>query len=166
MKPLFTVILTLSLLIMNTPAHAGDEGAKGASSTAYEHASDQSVFNRAGDWFATIGKSPEEKEAILEQRRQERAARRAEKEMRKTEKADEKEMRKTEKADEKEMRQEEKAAEKEMRKTEKAEEKEMKRTEKEVEKEREEMGEVLRKGRGNSERMKKEKVRTKMKDRY
>ena len=54
---------------------------------AMERASDESVFDRTGDWFATIGKSPEEREAIVAKRREERRirkeAKRAEKEARK-----------------------------------------------------------------------------------
>jgi len=66
---------------------------KGASPAAYEHASDQAIFNRVGDWFATIGKSPEEKEAILAERRAKRAAEKAEKEAEKAKKQTEKETR-------------------------------------------------------------------------
>jgi len=53
---------------------------KGASQEAYEHADDNAVFNRVGDWFATVGKSKEEKEKILAERKAERATKRAEKE--------------------------------------------------------------------------------------
>jgi hypothetical protein len=55
------------------------KGQKGASDKAYEHASEQSVFNRVGDWFATIGKSKEEKQQIIQQRKAEREAKKAEK---------------------------------------------------------------------------------------
>lgn len=74
-------------LLLSHPVHAGDEGSRGASSRAYERASDRSIFNRIGDWFATTGKSEEEKQVILQQRQERRAAARAEKEMRKKEKA-------------------------------------------------------------------------------
>jgi len=49
----------------------------GADETAFEHASENSIFNRTTDWFATIGKSPEEKEKIKTEREALRAARRA-----------------------------------------------------------------------------------------
>lgn len=70
-------------LISGIPAFAAE---KGASEKAYEHASDQSIFNRVGDWFATIGKSPEEKEKILAERKAKRAAKRAEIEAKKAQK--------------------------------------------------------------------------------
>ena len=57
----------------------GHKGQKGASEKAYEHASDQSVFNRIGDWFATLGYNKEEKQQILEQRRNERRKKRLKK---------------------------------------------------------------------------------------
>lgn len=63
---------------------------KGASETAQEHASDEAIFNRTGDWFATIGKSKEEKKKILAERKmkrmEEKAARKAEKAMGKADK--------------------------------------------------------------------------------
>lgn len=55
------------------------KGQKGASERAQERASEQSVFNRVGDWFATIGKSKEEKQQIIQQRKAEREAKKAEK---------------------------------------------------------------------------------------
>jgi hypothetical protein len=82
-KILVPVVFVLVLGIV--PAYAGDAGTKGASSKAYEHASDQSIFNRVGDWFSTVGKSDEEKEVILQKRREMRAARRAEREAHKIE---------------------------------------------------------------------------------
>jgi len=68
------------------PAFCGDEGTKGASSKAYEHASENSIFNRVSDWFATVGKSDEEKAKILAERRAKRAAKQTEKEAKKAEK--------------------------------------------------------------------------------
>ena len=56
---------------------AGEMKKKGASESAYEHASENSVFNRVGDWFSTIGKSKEEKEKILMERKRERSRKRA-----------------------------------------------------------------------------------------
>ncbi len=75
------IAIGVVLLLMGTnAAFAARGGEKGASKEAYEHASEQSIFHRIGDWFATIGKSKEEKVRILEERRAERAIRRAEKE--------------------------------------------------------------------------------------
>ena len=54
---------------------AADGGQSGASASAYQHASDEAVFNRIGDWFATLGKSGFEKDSILVQRRTARVAR-------------------------------------------------------------------------------------------
>src|SRR3989338_9007778 len=56
---------------------AADGGQSGASASAYQHASDEAVFNRIGDWFATLGKSGFEKDSILVQRRTARVAGRA-----------------------------------------------------------------------------------------
>lgn len=77
-----TIGLMLVALLVLSPAvsFAAKDGVKGASAQAYENASDNSVFNRVGDWFATIGKSDEEKAKIKAQRKAERAAKRVEKE--------------------------------------------------------------------------------------
>jgi len=73
------IAIGVVLLLMGTnAAFAARGGEKGASKEAYEHASEQSIFHRFGDWFATIGKSKEEKVRILEERRAERARRRTE----------------------------------------------------------------------------------------
>jgi len=71
------------------PALAQEEAVqktKGASQQAYEHADDNAIFNRTADWFATIGKSAEEKEKILAERKADRAVKRAEKEAKKAQK--------------------------------------------------------------------------------
>lgn len=47
-----------------------------ASSTAFDRASDDSIFNRVSDWFATIGKPEDEKDMIIAERRADRAAKR------------------------------------------------------------------------------------------
>ena len=72
-------VLVISVLIAGQGAAIA--GNKGASRSAYEHASDQSIFNRIGDWFATVGKSDEEKQKILTERKAARAAKMAEKKM-------------------------------------------------------------------------------------
>jgi len=59
---------------------------KGASQKARERASEQSIFNRVSDWFATVGKSEEEKEKILEERQLEREKKHLEKEAKKAKK--------------------------------------------------------------------------------
>jgi hypothetical protein len=69
-------MLLAGLISSSAPVLAADGGQSGASASAYQHASDQAVFNRIGDWFATLGKSGSEKDSILIQRRTSRAARR------------------------------------------------------------------------------------------
>ncbi len=60
---------------------AQEEKGKGASPKAYEHANENSIFNRVGDWFATVGKSDKEKERIKAERKTQRALKRSEKKM-------------------------------------------------------------------------------------
>ena len=79
MKRLIGIVITLALILSVCPAFAAKGGEKGASAQAIEHASDQAIFNRVSDWFATIGKSKEEKAKILQERKAKRAAQRAEK---------------------------------------------------------------------------------------
>ncbi|MFC1480124.1 hypothetical protein ACFL5Y_01605 [Candidatus Omnitrophota bacterium] len=86
MKKLIALILVLTFAI-GTPLFAVEKGTKGASAKAYEHASDQSIFNRVDDWFATRGKSPEEAKKILAEKKAKRAAKKAEKEAKKQAKA-------------------------------------------------------------------------------
>lgn len=79
MKKLLTVLMVLCLVAsIAAPGYAA-VGRKGASDMAMEKASDESVFNRVGDWWATKGKSPAEKQAILTKRKAQRAAKRAQK---------------------------------------------------------------------------------------
>ena len=82
MRKLFIFALAAMLVFSATITFAAKDQ-KGASAQAREHASDNAIFNRVGDWFATIGKSEEEKQKILTQRKAERAAKRAEKEAKK-----------------------------------------------------------------------------------
>ena len=77
-RVLLVILLMMALSFSTSAVLAGGE--KGASASAYEHASDESVFNRVGDWFATIGKTEEEAAAIRAERAATRAAKRAEKE--------------------------------------------------------------------------------------
>ncbi len=62
---------------------AGSPDQNGANRQAYKHASEHSIFNRTGDWFATIGKSEKERKEILQERKANRALIQAEKEMNK-----------------------------------------------------------------------------------
>lgn len=83
MRKVTAGVLVALFLVVGMPVFTAE---KGASAKAYEHASEESIFNRIGDWFATVGKSPEEKEKILMERKAERAAKRAEKEAKKAQK--------------------------------------------------------------------------------
>lgn len=95
MKRLIVIGIVLSFFVITNFAWAEKKTEKGASEQAYEHASDNAIFNRVSDWFATIGKPKEEKEKILAERKAKRAAKRAEKRV-------EKEVEKAEKKSEKE----------------------------------------------------------------
>jgi len=87
MKKLVLVAMALCFLVTGVPAFAQTpQRPKGASAQALEKASDEAVFNRVSDWFATIGKSDEEKQKILAERKTERAAKRAQKEAEKAKK--------------------------------------------------------------------------------
>ena len=94
MKKIVALMVILALALTAMPAFAAKGGTRGASQKAYENASDKAVFNRVGDWFATRGKSPEEKEAIIAERDAKRAAKKAEKERKKIAKQAEREVKK------------------------------------------------------------------------
>jgi len=79
------------------PAYAAPEGRKGASDQALENADENAVFHRIPDWFATVGKSDEEKEQILAERKAERARKRLEKQAEKQKKEAEKQKKNAEK---------------------------------------------------------------------
>jgi len=89
MRKLVVVLLTLAFVLGTVEGFAQKQ--KGASQKAQEKASEQAIFHRVGDWFATVGKSKEEKEKILQERRAEREAKRAAKEAEKKAKEAEKE---------------------------------------------------------------------------
>ena len=73
-------VFALTLVPMDSFCeHKEGRGQKGASERAQERASEQSVFNRVGDWFATVGKPEEEKQQIIQQRIAEREAKKAKK---------------------------------------------------------------------------------------
>ena len=65
MKKILIITLAVALLISNMPVFAA-QGRKGASDKALERASDEAIFHRIGDWFATRGKSEEEKQKASE----------------------------------------------------------------------------------------------------
>ncbi len=85
MKKSLVIMLVLALAVTTVPAFAA-QGTKGASARAMERASDESVFHRVGDWFATVGKPDNEKQAIIAERKAKRAAAKAEKEAKKAQK--------------------------------------------------------------------------------
>ncbi|MCF7870388.1 MAG: hypothetical protein K9M01_04655, partial [Candidatus Omnitrophica bacterium] len=114
MKKLILVLTALVFLAISTPVFSAEGGKKGASSKAQEQASQRSIFNRVGDWFATVGKSKEEKKKILNERKQKKTQ---EKTAKKTEKMQKKAEVEAEQA-------REKAAEKAKEKAKKMEEKE------------------------------------------
>lgn len=101
MRKLVVVLLALAFLVTTVDCFAQR---KGASERAQERASQEAVFHRVGDWFATVGKSKEEKEKILQERRAEREAKRAAKEAEKAAKKAEKEAKKAAKKGEKGVR--------------------------------------------------------------
>ncbi|MBU3933676.1 MAG: hypothetical protein KKH11_03300 [Candidatus Omnitrophica bacterium] len=90
MRKLAIIAAVLLLALVSKPVFCAEGGKKGASAGAYEHASEQAVFHRISDWFATTGKSPEEKAKILQERKAKRAVKRAQKEIRKSQKKMEK----------------------------------------------------------------------------
>lgn len=79
MKKILFLILAFSLVTV-LPSFAAREGRPGPDARAYEKASEDSMLNRMGDWFATRGMTEEEREEMLAERRAERAAARAERE--------------------------------------------------------------------------------------
>jgi CRISPR/Cas system CMR-associated protein Cmr5 small subunit len=79
MKKIVIMFLVLAVAFAATPAFSQDRAGRGASATAMEKASDQAIFHRVSDWFATRGKTPEEARDIRVQRQAERTAVRAQK---------------------------------------------------------------------------------------
>lgn len=77
------IIIVALMLVFPAVSFGAPEGKKGASDQAYEKASPNAVFHRVGDWFATVGKSDEEKEAIKAQRAAKREVKRLEREAKK-----------------------------------------------------------------------------------
>ena len=96
MKKFISLLLVVSLVLISVPAMAA-QGRRGASDKAYEKASEEAIFHRIGDWFATRGKSEEERQAIITERKAKRAADRAKKQAEKRKRELEKEAKKTQK---------------------------------------------------------------------
>ncbi len=80
MKKTIVMLLVMAVAFAATPAFAQRRDVRGASAIAVEKASDQAIFHRVSDWFATRGKSPEEAKAIRTQRQADRAAARVQRE--------------------------------------------------------------------------------------
>jgi hypothetical protein len=93
-----------AMMVLSASVSFAAKDAKGASAQAYEHADDQAVFNRVGDWFATVGKSGEEKAKIKAQRKADRAVKRAEKQAQKKAKEAKEKMGKAKKGLDKKMK--------------------------------------------------------------
>jgi 3'-phosphoadenosine 5'-phosphosulfate sulfotransferase (PAPS reductase)/FAD synthetase len=79
MRKVTVVLLVFCFLLAPVLSFAQGKGDKGPSQKAMENADENAIFNRIGDWFATIGKSQEDKEEILMERKAERKAKRAKK---------------------------------------------------------------------------------------
>lgn len=80
MRKLVMVLFVAALALAVNPAFAQQKDVRGPSAAAMENASDQAIFHRVSDWFATRGKSPEEAKAIRASRQAERASGKAQKE--------------------------------------------------------------------------------------
>ncbi len=89
-----SLFLILCMFVLNFPLLTVEAGDKGASEKAMENASEDAVFHRMGDWFATVGKSDEEKAAIKAERREKRRLKREKKKAEKEAKRAEKEAKK------------------------------------------------------------------------
>ena len=96
MKKVVVFALVLAFCLGTIPAFAA-RGQRGASTRAMERASDEAIFHRVGDWFATRGKPEGEAQAIIAERKAARAAKRAEKELKKKQKQMEKAQKKSQK---------------------------------------------------------------------
>lgn len=86
MKRLIVIVAVFSFSLLLGIVQAEEVREKGASQTARQQTSDRAIFNRVTDWFATVGRSEEEKERILEERQARRLERQAEREAREAEK--------------------------------------------------------------------------------
>lgn len=85
-----TILLAVISLLVAAPVFAQQRDVRGPSARAYEKASERSIIHRAGDFFATVGRSQEEKDQIISKRSMERARRQAERKSREMKKQAEK----------------------------------------------------------------------------
>ena len=88
MKKVMMLAMAAALVFSATASFA----AKGASEMGQEKASINAIFNRTADWFATIGKSEEEKTQILAERKVKRQAKEVENQAKKAAKEAEEKM--------------------------------------------------------------------------
>ena len=95
MKKLVVLFVVVSILFGGIVGFPGVSSARGASEKAMENASDEAVFHKVGDWFATRGKTDTEKQTIITERKGKRAAAKARKTAAKAQKVAEKQMRKS-----------------------------------------------------------------------
>ena len=65
MKKTKIIAIAVLCIFVASIAFAQDR-TRGASARAQERASDQAIFHRVTDWFATVGKSDVEKQKILD----------------------------------------------------------------------------------------------------
>lgn len=93
MKKLITLILVLSFALCAPALTPVTWAASDASELAHDN-----VADKVGDWFATRGKTEQERKAILAERKTDRVAKRAEKQAKKAKKQAEKEAAKAQKA--------------------------------------------------------------------
>ena len=92
MRRIVASLIILTLLVGAMPEAMAQ---RGANTRAIERASDEAIFHRVGDWFATRGKSKEEKKAIIAERKAKRRAARAKKAAEKRKKEMEKKAKET-----------------------------------------------------------------------
>ena len=94
--------MAVCLILVSGVAFADDAGKASVSAEVSVNAiGDESIFVQAGDWFATIGRSKQERARIIDRRREKRAQKQAAKAARKAEKRARKAQRKRQKAQEK-----------------------------------------------------------------
>ena len=79
MKKIAVIFLVAVFVASGSYGFAENKSAKGASQKAMDNAGDRAIFNRLSDWFATIGKSEEEKEKIVAERQAKRSGEQAKK---------------------------------------------------------------------------------------
>ena len=75
MRNFFIVLLVLSFAL-TAPVFAAQDAGVGAIAKSADKASQDTWIDQAGDWFATLGKSEEDREFIITQRRADRFAQR------------------------------------------------------------------------------------------